>query len=372
MVAWSRGNSTTSRAFGGFAGLALFFAAAGTVGWNEVRTVKQAAANAEFQRSVKTVSATVADSANEAHAIHLNGELKTEAGVRDDDFGVGNEDVVVLQREVEMYQWESYKKDDKTHYRKVWDDTHHQLSGQYANPPMPRIGAQTLVAPDARIGVFDLKSADLKSLDRKAIVPAELNDKLATEGWQVRDNQIYRSQNPSQSPEIGDVRVSFTALRETPVSVIGSQHGSRLTPYIANNGYDVFIVNRGTQDLPSMIQETVSSNNFTAWGLRLGGIAAMAVGLGTLFSGWLSIFSWIPLFGPLVQRAAFGVGVALGGTLGILLFSAAWLYAHPLIAAITIIAVIGLTLALARRTRRGNSEPVGIHSPPPPPPPRAA
>lgn len=361
----------TGGVFGGGVGLLMFFGAASTLGWNEVRTVEQAAANAEAARDVKTVSITQVDSANDRKPIHLSGRLETETGVEDAEFGVGGPDLVALNRSVEMYQWESYREDNETRHRKEWSSSRNDTSGSHHNPPFP-VEKQWIVASDAHVGAFLLDQEEVRELPRETVFLGELGDALKAQGWKTTNAGLFRGAGSESNPDIGDVRVNFKGVKETEISVLGSQRGNQLTPYLAKNDYEVFQITTGAADSAAMVKQAVRGNDGTAWALRALGAGGMTVGLGLLFSGWLGMFSWIPFLGPLLQRMAFAVGAAIGGTMALILFSAAWLYAHPAIAFVLIVAVVALAVWLIMR--RGQTPPITaalgpMPSGPPPPPP---
>ena len=83
---------------GGGVGMLMFLGAAATLGWNEVRTVEQAVAIAEFKGQVKTVATASVDPANDEKAIHIHGLLETDAGLIDESFAFGGDNLLVLRR----------------------------------------------------------------------------------------------------------------------------------------------------------------------------------------------------------------------------------------------------------------------------------
>ncbi len=359
---------------GGGVGMVMFMASASTLGWNEVRTVEQAVANAEFKDQVKSVPIAAVDPTNNEQAIHIAGLLETDTGVSDDDFRFGGDGLLALRREVEMYQWYSYQRDNATRYSTKWDDGYHNLTGAHANPPFP-VHSQSFTVNDARIGAFGLTREQVETLTYQAALPPELDDTLIAQGWSSDDGKLFLGKGSLSSPNVGDVRVSFETLGETELTVIGQQKpGMRVAPYLAANGYEVFAAEKGNFSIPQMIRKAEDSNTSLAWVLRGTGAAGMAFGLGLAFSGWLALFAWIPILGPIVQRMAFGGGVIIGGLLAALLFSGAWLYAHPTVFYLGLAATVMGAIALGMRQRKqalaGNTAMPPPPPAPPPPPPR--
>lgn len=363
---------------GGGVGMVMFMAAAATLGWNEVRTVEQAVANAEFKDQVKNVQIDAVDPANNEKAIHFAGLLETDTGVSDDDFHFGGDGLLSLRRKVEMYQWYSYKKDNSTRYSTKWDEDYNNLSGEHANPKFP-VQSQSFTVDDAHIGAFVLTRSQVESLSTKDALPPELDEQLMAQGWGSVDGELFLGKGSLSAPEVGDVRVKFETLEETELTVIGQQKpGMRVAPFIAANGYEVYAAEKGNFTIPQMIRKAEDSNTALAWVLRGAGAAGMAFGLGLAFSGWLALFAWIPVLGPLVQRMAFGAGVLIGGFLAAVLFSGAWLYAHPTVFFIGLAVIVIGAIALGMRQRKQAlaggpampPPPPVFGGPPPPPPPR--
>lgn len=364
----SGGNKGAGFAGGGF-GMAMFLAGAAALGWNEIRTVKQAAAISEIAENAKTVQISQVDASNEGQAVYLIGRLASEAGARDDIFGVGDQDTLSVERSVEMYQWVRYKDDGKTKYKKQWDEDYNNNSSGYENPQFP-VEAQNFVATDAQLGAFAFSAEQVSNIGGKASAPSELDESLRQQGWKSSDGKLFLGTGSSGSPEIGDVRVRFEVLTESELSVIARQQGDGLAPFVAKNGYDLFLAEQGKLTIPQLISSAESNNTGTAWMLRVAGSSGMTVGLGLAFSGWLALFAWIPFLGPLIQRMAFGTGAIIGGILAIILFSGAWLYAHPLV--FIGIAALLCVLAIAFGMRARGAQPMAVpHNGPPMPPPQS-
>src|SRR3982074_3045859 len=60
-------------------------------------------------RQLVEANATAVDPANNNKLVHLSGAMTTPASARDTAFGVGGDDLLRLQRTVEMFQWTEQK-----------------------------------------------------------------------------------------------------------------------------------------------------------------------------------------------------------------------------------------------------------------------
>jgi hypothetical protein len=351
----------------GLGGVAMFIACAWLITSNESRTALRTDAIDELATVVKSVPADAVDPANAGKPVHIKGRLETETGAHDEEFHFGGDDFLLIDRSVEMYQWTSYKKDNQTRWKMEWDDDANDGNSNHPNPPFP-LQAQRSNASDAHVGAFAF-TGDLDDFSDQRLLPTELDASLTEQGWVSYDGRLYLSAGAPQQPQVGDLRVAFDVLKELEVSEIGTQEGQGIGSWKATNGDSLLVAAPGLLEIPGVIAHARSSNATQAWLSRVAGVGGMALGLGMVFRGWLGIFAWIPLLGALLQRAAFGAGIALGGGLGIMLLSGAWLYAHPkTFYAVLALAVIG-TVALMKLRKPGVAPvPQGMPQPPPPPP----
>ena len=359
---------------GGLFGLAMFAAAAAGLAYNESRTVNQAAAIAELSKSAITVGVDAVKPENEGKAVYFKGALETDAGVEDNYFAFGGDDLLVLNRQVEMYQWVKHRRNKKDVWEEEWSDDAESDGGGHSNPAFP-ISSETFTASDAHVGAFHLAESQVAELDAASgfALPGELPQNLVELGWAASgSNQLYLGANPS-SPRIGDVRAEFNVLKETNVSAMGRQTAGELVRYIAKNGYDVFFLEPGDIAPKLLTQHGESKNSTLANILRAAGGAGMALGLGLAFSGFVGWLTWIPVLGPMIGRFAFLLGSLIGAVLAAILFVGAWLWTHPL-ALIATLALISLAFIGYGMKKRSQPSLAAVGMPPmvssmPPPPP---
>ena len=360
---------------GGLFGLAMFVGAAAGLAFNESRTVNQAAAIAELSANAVVVEIDPIKPENDGKAVYFKGALETEAGVQDDYFTFGGDDLLVFERKVEMYQWVKHRRDKKDVWEKEWSEDAESDGGGHSNPGFP-VSSATFSASDAHVGAFHLAESQLAELDASANfdLPGELPQNLQELGWSASGgNRLYLGANPN-SPSIGDVRAEFTGVKETTVSAMGRQTGNDLVRFMAKNGYDVFFIEPGEVAPELLVQHGESANSTLAYVLRAAAGAGMALGLGIAFSGFVGWLTWIPLLGPMIGRFAFWLGSLIGAILAAILFVGAWLWMHPL-ALVATIAVISLAfIAYGIKSRNqpsaasaGMPPPIGSSMPPPPP-----
>ncbi len=361
---------------GGLFGLAMFVAAAGGLAYNESRTVNQAAAITELSKSAITVGIDVLKPENDGKAVYFKGALETDAGVQDNYFAFGGDDLLVFERKVEMYQWVKHRRNKKDVWEQEWSDDAESDGGGHSNPAFP-VSSATFTASDAHVGAFHLAESQVSELDSSSsfTLPGELPQNLSELGWTVSgSNRLYLGENES-SPTIGDLRAVFNVLKETDISAMGRQTGSELVRYMAKNGYDVFFIEPGAIAPELLTQHSESKNTTLAYILRAAGGSGMALGLGLAFSGFVGWLTWIPVLGPMIGRFAFWLGGLIGAILAAILFVGAWLWTHPL-ALVATLAVASLALIAYGMKKRSQPSYVSAGMPPamsagamPPPPP---
>ena len=357
---------------GGLVGLAMFAGAAAAMWWNESRTVNQAAAIAELSKNAVEISATQLDPAREGKAIYVTGNLETDAGVFDSTFNLGGDNVLVIERDVEMYQWVKHRRNKKDVWEEEWSDDPESDGGGHSNPPFPVQGGY-FAASDAHLGAIHIPEAQVLKLDANESIPlpAELSAELSNDGWRVEGSGLYRGPGSSGSPQIGDVRVKFSMMSERVVSAMGTLSSGNLMPYLAKNGVDVFFIEEGKLEPKVLVAHAESSNSTMAYIIRGSTAAAMALGLGIAFSGFMSWLTWIPVLGPIIERFAFWLGSLIGGSLALIVFVGAWLWTHP-IALVATVALISAGLIAWGVKKRSQPEvmmamPPQMGAPPPPP-----
>jgi len=263
-----------------FGGIILFLIGIGVTAWNEGRAVKTAQGLAEGSSAVVSVDSATADSANEGKLVHLSGLATTTETLRDDIFGLEAK-ALRLKRHVEMLQWKE-KSSSKTEtkvggstettttytYEKAWSDKvipsdEFKEADKHRNPGVMPLESASQTAKVVTLGGFQLGSSlagrvgNFSPLPPPAQLPA---------GFKAQGNTIYRSMavpaitpaattttaNPLGSgivtpaatttvtttaePQIGDVRITFEAVKPSEVSVIAQQRGSKLEPYRTKAG----------------------------------------------------------------------------------------------------------------------------------------
>lgn len=354
-------------------GLALFIGAFPVLWFNEGRAVRTEKSLKEGAGAVITVPSDRVVPANDHKLVHLTGKAATTETLADADFGV-SANAVKLRRQVEMYQWEE-KKESKTEkkvgggsetrttysYAKTWSDSPINSSSfkeadDHQNPgALPYESAQK-TAEKVTVGAFALTPALVGQMDDydpipvdDAILtklPADLKSKL-----KVDKGTFYQGADPAD-PQIGDTRISFSAVMPADVSVISKQAGNSFEPYKASAGMDIEMLRRGIHTAKDMFDSALAANTTLTWVLRGVGFFLMFIGLVLFFRPISVLGDLIPFIGSML---AFGTGLfafAAAAALSVGTVGVAWIAYRPVLGIILLSAALAFVVLLVLRGKK--------------------
>lgn len=378
------GSRIKSSLGGAIMGLAFFVAAFPVHFWNEGRAVAQQRALEEGAASVVEARTTPLDPALEGKLVHVSGKATAQQPVHDEPFGL-SEPALALERHVEMFQWRE-KKETRTEkklgggehkvtqytYDTVWDDELKSSQGfehpeGHANPTAMPFQSQRFDADPVRLDDLVLAGSIASRIHGDETVRPTLEQlppNLAA-SFQLDDARLVSSKNLAK-PEVGDVRVSWKRVPEQVVSVIGLLHNGTVEPYVASNGREIAMLERGEVAAAKMFQAAQSRNSQLTWILRAGGTFLMWLGL-TMSLGWIARFAdFIPFLGNLIEKGIAIVAALVAALFSALTIAVAWFYYRPWIAAVLIGVAVAAVVLLRRRGARPPPPPMATMPPPPP------
>jgi len=137
----------------------------------------------------------------------------------------------------------------------------------------------------------------------------------------------------SGSQDVGEVRVGFTALAPSVVSVVGRlDHAGGIAPYRTAAGDALLLVNAGPATSQEMFAAAKLQNLATTWALRLFGFLLLSGGLGSLAAPCVALVEWVPLLGDLASCGALLLACGIALPLTFVTVAAAWAFYRPLFA----------------------------------------
>ncbi len=354
-------------------GIAFFIGSFPLLFWNEGRAVRTEKSLHEGAGAVISIPADHVDPANNQKLVHLTGRATTSEMLTDPDFLVAA-NAIKLRRRVEMYQWQE-KKEEKTRkkvgggseatttysYEKRWSDRPIDSSGfkeadEHRNPSAMPFESREAQAEHVTLGAFTLTHSLLDQMNdydplpmsdqQLAALPPQVKSKL-----KLHSNAFYVGADP-QNPQIGDTRVTFSAVLPAVVSVVSKQTGTSFEPYRASAGMDIEMLKRGAFTAQAMFEGALRQNTVMTWILRGVGFFLMFLGLALFFRPISVLGDVLPFFGSML---AFGTGLAafvVAAVLSVATIGVAWVVYRPALGISLLTAAIAVLVWFALQGRK--------------------
>ena len=163
------------------------------------------------------------------------------------------------------------------------------------------------------------------------------------------------SSQETTEPQIGDVRVWFTATPVTTVSLLSQQSGDSFQPYETEFNTTINVLREGTFTADEMIKQQEAANRTLTWILRFAGTAVMFVGLMLVFRPLAVLADVLPFAGTLV---GFGSAIVAGlltiaGSMTVI--GIAWVFYRPVLG-VTLLAIAGVAIFFVFRRKSGGNK----------------
>ena len=361
------------------AGFMMFLAGTALLWWNEGRVVKtdkmlnEAESKTEALETIDRV-----DPEMDGKLVYAFGLADTKDSLQDTQFGVGAT-AIKLKRQVEYYQYveESHsetkdklggKQETVTTYtyKEAWTSSpvqssqFHDPAYQTKNYVLNTAESDSWQAEKVTFGAFVLSENQIRSISGDQPVDLAI-DSARIEAWQkdirqtlrvkfggsteninavhVSQNQLYFGINPS-SPNIGDVRITWTKVLPAKVTIIAKQTGNTFTNFKAKNGKTFSTLQMGVRDAEEIYQGAHDSNHMMMWIFRIIGIVLVISGLKGIFAFIETILKVVPFVANII---GWGVGVVctvIGIAWSLIIIAIAWLFYRPIIG-IALLAIAG-------------------------------
>ena len=373
-------------------GFLLFIGATVLLWWNEGRAVKTAKAINETEDvCVEMDNINKLDAQFNGQVVHATGSATTNDSLVDAEFETGAV-AVRLTRSVEYYQYVE-EKHEETHdnvggsqdkkitytYKETWTDSPVN-SGEFKDPSYQNknfvysnVETKESFAENVAFGAYKLNEKQIKSIsgdvaqdlnvssskvaawNKACIAVAKSRGIEASDSMvHVNGNVVYYGVNPN-SPQIGDVKVTFTKVLPGAISIIAKVSGNTFTDYTAKNKNKFSRLEMGTKDAAEMFENSRDENSTLTWILRVLGIVLVIVGLRNLFDIVVSLLKVLP---PLATVASLGVGLVcgvVGFVWSLLVIAIAWIFYRPVLAIIILAAVGALVYFLVKRSKKNEA-----------------
>ena len=386
--------------------------------WNEGRTVKTGGAINEARSvAVKVDDISRVDPALAGKVIYATGRADTRDVLTDPIFGA-SATAIDISRRVEYYQWQEHSRQETRKklgggeetvttytYTREWvggpidSGSFKDPEYQGRNKVLASYEDETLYAPNVTFGGYTLPDFLKRSIggavpldlvldeDRKKAIfeglsvepgpvgnaalpavsssdPASLDAALMGSVSGVvppqdryihaQGNVLYLGEKPG-SPQVGDIRVTFTQTPPADVSIIAQVAGNTFEEFTATNGYTFSRLSMGTVGMERMFAGAESDNAIMAWILRVVGTIVVIAGLGTILHPLSVIADVIPILGSIVGVGTGLVAFLLGLAWSLLVIAVAWIRFRPVLAASLLGGVVVLVGLLFVKGRKGKA-----------------
>ena len=354
---------------GSIVGLLLFIVAIPLLFWNEGRAVTTYRSLKEAQGVVISVSPEAVVAANEDKLVYTTGDAAASGPVEDDALGLSTE-ALLLSRKAEMYQWVEHK-DSKTEkklgggeetvttyrYEKEWsDDAVHSSDFKHpeghGNPDQWPIESDDFAAPGIHVGAFELDDVlvnELNDFENLEVTASQLSE--STRGkFKESNGGLYLGGNPA-SPQVGDIRITFSIVKPGPVSIVARQAGSTLTSYQTKAGDAVALLESGTQTSAQMFKSAQDTNKVITWLIRAGGFFLMFIGLSMLLKPLSVLADVVPLFGNIVEFGTGLVAFLVALVTALVVIAIAWIAVRPVLGISLLVAAVAAVVVVKKRKK---------------------
>ena len=387
----SYGQRLAGSAKGMIGGLLMFIIGTCLLWWNEGRTVRTAKAIGDAASHVESVAdVSKIDASLNGKLIHASAFADTKDTLTDDMFGV-RERAIRIDRKVEYYQWVENaqtrerekigggKETTTTYtYEKKWVDKPVNSAEfkdpqyQSANKVLSEVEERNEMAQHVTFGAYTLPESFVASISGSEPVEVRMTEQQ-TFAWNEQlhalmptvdetTSLIHTSANTAylgispNSPQIGDVRITFTKVVPTDISLIAKVNGSTFEAYKAKNGQKFTRIEMGKVSADEMLGHAKSANNTWTWVLRVLGIMLVVGGLKAMFGLLLMLFKVLPFLGSIVGAGVGLVCWVFGVAWSFIIIAIAWLVFRPIIGISLLVLAIAGIVFLKRRGKKNEEK----------------
>lgn len=372
------------KSFGGI-GSGLLLLVVGTIllWWNEGRAVKTTKMLKEAAGvTVEMTDIGTVDPQFDGKLVHATGMTATIDSLIDPDFGIGVTGVKLV-RKVEYYQWVEKSKSttkDKVGgsqettttytYEKKWvsspvnSEEFHDPEYQGANRIKIVVDDLRQTAENVTFGAYRLNKSQIASISGEQPYvfsesdPERITNELFKEECQADTTLAVKIQNnvvsfgrKTGTPEVGDVRVTFTKVLPCEVSLMAQVSGDTFVPFTAKNGKSFDVLQTGVLSADQMYEGQHSANKMWLWILRFLGIFLVIGGLKGIFGFLETLAKVVPFIANIIGAGVGLVCSLVGFAWSFIVIAIAWLAYRPVLGISLIVIAVALIVLLARKKK---------------------
>jgi len=262
---------------------------------------------------------------------------------------------IVLDRKVEMCSWveEKASKSKKElggseteeityTYKKKWindppDSANFRYPEGHANPERA-LSDEHLKVEQAKVGLYEI---DTGMVNFPALAPVQLNaQKVNLTGGVVlaSSRYLFSGKGKINAPEIGDIRISYTALPEgSKVTVFGKLTENAIVPYLDTKNNRLYRMFYGARD--EAISAMQGEYKTMGWIMRILGFLMMWIGFTMIFEPLSVLLDILPLLGT-VSRFMVGAITFVAALILSIIIVIVSMIVHNIVALLIVLAIV--------------------------------
>jgi len=346
-------------------GLVLILVACGLLLWNEHRASLAIERIDRGAIRVYEVTPGRIDPSLEGKLVHVVGDLSTDEELVDTEFGV-TEKAIRLLRRVEMFQWEEYQRTDivnrsggasekvKTyHYSMVWrdhliDSDRFHVTRWHRNVSQFPFQSRHFEAAEVALGARRVPPEMVAQVGELLPVKLDSNTPLPdylTGHPHLFHGVLYVGDNP-RKPILGDIRVTFLAVKAQTVSILAAQKGQSFAPYKLAGQAPIEVIASGRLRASALHPKAWSMKPVNHWSPRVVSALLMLLGWWFLLPAVIAAQGKPYWLERLMRPGVYTLSGGLGGGLITLLAGVSWLSIRPTAAVLLLLIGLGSVLPL--------------------------
>ena len=346
--------------------------------WNEGRTVKTTRMLKEAQGvCVELGDIDQVNPDMNGKMIHACGLATTKDILTDGQFGI-SVNAVKLIRSTEFYQWVEHASSttkDKIGggqetvttytYTKEWVGSPVNSSNfedpEYKgikNDVLLNLEDQTWQAKNVSFGAYRFPDALISQMNDRTSLIVDIEPEVEDEYKGIihtDGNVIYLGENPN-SPNVGDVRVSYEKVLPGEVSILAQVAGDSFERYTAKNGYTLLTLRDGTVGMDNMFDTEREGNKTLAWILRILGILLIVFGFRNIFNIVTALLKVLPFLGNIANLGVGLVSWVLGLAWSLVVIAIGWLVYRPVLGVALLVAAAALIWFLGKKSKEKGTD----------------
>ncbi len=318
------------------AGVVLIILSILILWWNENMGLNNDSNKRELENAYIEITSKEVSDITDGELVVMSDNLTSKEMVADSLFGISINSPK-LERIVEMYSWKETESKEGIIYEKVWqealidsDSFEDQTKVNLKNKPY---NSEYFIADVINIGAYKLNN-DQKNKLIASKRYTELSEIVASGlGYTIKDNYYTNSEDYS-NPIIGDIRISFKYIGESPFTVMAEQINDSFISYVTKSGEKINYITEGNLSGVEMLSKFNEVNVIVKWGIRAFGLVLAYVGFLILLYPLYELKINIPVINIIIKKSYWAsISFLLAISIPLLVIGLSWITYKVLIGA---------------------------------------